>query len=63
MKALAYLLDTFASAQRFLPTLGLVSLVLSGSAAVADRKALIIDTDIFSDVEYAVNYCLMTHRC
>ncbi|EUC34479.1 hypothetical protein COCCADRAFT_25361 [Bipolaris zeicola 26-R-13] len=53
MKALAYLLDTFASAQRFLPTLGLVSLVLSGSAAVADRKALIIDTDIFSDVDDA----------
>lgn len=52
MEALSYFFDTFASPRRLLPKLGLVSLVLSGAAVVPDRKALIIDTDIFSDVEY-----------
>ncbi|KAJ6194635.1 hypothetical protein J3E72DRAFT_272000 [Bipolaris maydis] len=54
MEALSYFLDTFASPRRLLPMLGLVSLVLSSGAAVPDRKALIIDTDIFSDVEISL---------
>lgn len=50
MGGFSYFLDVFASPRRLL-RLGLASLSLPSSAAALNRKTLIVDTDIFSDVD------------